>query len=59
MKENDIDRILSVSFTGEKLSEEEKCLLEEWNRENDCCNLFELELHELWYLCLGLKYGED
>lgn len=46
MKENDIDRILAGSFTGEKLSEEEKCLLEEWRRENECRNRFEGELHE-------------
>ena len=59
MKENDIDRILSVSFTGEKLSEEEKCLLEEWKRENECRNRFEGELHELRKLGKGLKYRED
>ncbi len=59
MKENDIDRILSVSFTGEKLSEGEKCLLEEWKRENECRNRFEGELHELRKLGKGLKYRED
>lgn len=59
MKENDIDRILSLSFTGEKLSEEEKCLLEEWKRENECRKRFEGELHELRKLGKGLKYRED
>ena len=59
MKENDIDRILAGSFTGEKLSEEEKCLLEEWRRENECRNRFEGELHELRKLGVGLKYREN
>ena len=59
MKENDIDRILAGSFTGEKLSEEEKCLLEEWKRENECRNRFEGELHELRKLGVGLKYREN
>ena len=46
MEENDIDRILAASFTGEKLSEEERCLLEEWKQE-DGHKWFENELHEL------------
>ena len=46
MEENDIDRILAAGFTGEKLSEEEQCLLEEWKQE-DRHEWFKNELHEL------------
>ena len=55
MKDNVIDRILAGSFSGVILSEEEKCLLEEWRREIECRNRFEGELHELRKLGVGLK----
>ena len=58
MEENDIDRILAASFTGEKLSEEERCLLEEWKQE-DGHKWFENELHELKELGKDLKSRED
>ena len=55
MEENDIDRILAASFTGEKLSEEERCLLEEWKQE-DGHKWFENELHELKELVYSLEF---
>ena len=47
MKENEIDRILADIIAGEKISEEDQRLLEEWRQHSEESLYFEKEVREL------------
>lgn len=56
MKENEIDRILADIIAGEKISEEDQRLLEEWRQHSEESLYFEKEVRELARAGSELKF---